>query len=221
MTHVFFLYVKSLMQQICAHRFYYFFSQQLNYSQKNRDRKHKPMLFNPPPEPPIVEEPPVSEEPVIAKAEEVISFAAAKFGPPPHANNTILCNRLDQEECEENDEDCEWKEFPNNNDKSKGNRPNADGMCKRKPDNSRRLNGIDESACKRTLPMWGNHMTCLEYEDTPLNHPTCEGIDDIVPKVVHIVSKDGIPRPHHIGMAAQNPGKYNNDSTRPHFILPF
>ena len=74
-------------------------------------------MSNPSPEPPII-----------------VSAADSSRGrdPPLQAKNTILCNRYEnQDDCEGNeDEECEWKDFPNMKEKSKGKRPNADGMCK-------------------------------------------------------------------------------------------
>ena len=201
------------------------------------------LLFNPPPEPSIVEEeePPVSEEPVIAKAEEVISFAAAKFGPPPHANNTILCNRYEsQGDCEGYDE-CEWKEFPNKNDKSKGKRPNADGMCKKKSSNSRRLDAdervistsgdlegdLDHDVCDRVLQprMYGNSAEeieiCEKYEFSPLVVPDCSERAEIVPRILHSVSRDAHQSYHQSATSMANPSfqrNHHSDATALEYV---
>ena len=212
------------------------------YSQRNRDRKHKLLLFNPPPEPPIVEEPPVSEEPVIAKAKKVISFAVAKFGPPVHANNTILCNRFYEEgNCEESDE-CEWKEFPNNNDdKRKGKGPKLKGRCKPKSNNSRRLDAdervistsgdleedLDHDVCNRVLAprMQGfssdEIKLCEKYESLPLIVPDCSERAEIVPRILHSVSRDAHQSYHQTATSMANPSferNHHSDATALEYV---
>ena len=208
-------------------------------SQRNRYRKHNIFLFNPPPKLSIIDEPSISEEPVIAKAEEVI--VSASRGPPLHANNTILCNRFDEkEECEVY-EKCEWKDFPNKNDKSKGKRPNADGMCKKKSSNSRRLDAdervisesgdleedLDHDVCDRVLQprMYGNSAeeieTCVKYESSPLVIPDCSERAEIVPRILHSVSRDAHQSYHQTATSMANPSfqrNHHSDATALEYV---
>lgn len=189
---------------------------------RNRVRKHN--LFAPRPEPQVAEDP-VVESPQETKAEKVIS------GPPIHANNTVLCNRIyGKIECEEGTEadgKCEWKEFPNKNKKHKGS-----GMCKRKPDISRRLDAdeadihinddldqkevLDYHVCDRVLPprIQGyspeENENCEKYESLPLIIPDCSERAEIVPRILHSVSRDAHQSYHQTATSMANPSFERN-----------
>jgi len=188
--------------------------------QLTRHRRHNPLLV------PKLEP---AGEPVISFP--VNEGAASDAGPPDdappnNANNTVICNRLSQADCDA-EAVCEWKAFKNNKKKT--------GMCKKigsgssdddssdedSSDEDRRhlddaIDELDHDVCDRVLQprAYGNCaeeiQNCQKYESLPLIVPDCSERAEIVPRIIHTVSRDSHQSYHQTATSLANPSYKRN-----------